>query len=254
LLRNPNLIRAGEVLYHIPTWQHYMRGKSDVPPPPPPPALTDEQKKKLARESIKGELGLKGDYGVKFLNEADKAAGLAAAALEVLSWFATALEAVATGAALIMVPYEMYGMIKGFCNVSDRDLRMYGMRASAYATTAWAFGDTPIPTSSPELRKAQQDQPKTAEQMKRLDEVWKTAADQAIANQERFALEQVDVKATPEQKKAGWQAGLRALGDGKRTELCKRLLEQLGDKCLTDCAPNIKDIWRHQQTTTLYPQ
>lgn len=249
-LRNGSLIQAGEVLYHIPTWAAYMQGKSDVLLPQPP-SLTNLQKEQISKEAIKEDFQLKGEVGMRVLIALGDTFQWATPIAEGVSCFLGLLEGVATALGLLMIPYEIYGNIRDLCNVNETDLRLYGMRATAYATTAWAFGDLP-PLSSPEIRRHHQAVPKTAEQMRQLDDIWRTAASAAVRAQEQFARERLGPRMSPEQKKGAWQAALCALGDGNRGKLSLEIMKQLGEKALIDAPAQVRRMWEDGDNT-LYP-
>jgi hypothetical protein len=240
LLRNPNLIRTGEVLYHIPTWRAHLGDKAG--PTPRPPSMDDAKKKQISQEAVKKDFQLKGDYGVKVADAIGDALGYGAPFVEAFSFFIVALEGLATALALAAIPFQIYQMIRDFTNVSDTDLKLYGMRGAAYATTAWAFGES-IPDRSPEIRRNHLDQPATPEKMQRLDEAWATAASAAVNAQEQFAKERLGPGVPADQKKIAWQAALRALGDEDKGKLSVELMKQLGEKVLKDARPQVKRIW-----------
>ena len=241
LLRNVNLIRAGEVLYHIPTWRAYMQGKSAVPPPIPPP-LDAIQKKRITEDALNGGFNIKWNVGIKIADLVGDILQGSEFVLEIIYYLFPILEGLAEANAIIILPFETYGLVRDFCNASDTDLRMYGMGAAAYSTTAWAFGER-IPEGSPEIRRNHQAQPATPEQMRPLDDAWRTAAHAAVSAQKKFAREYLGPTVRPEQKEAAWQATLRAVGDGNKGKLSVELMKKLGEETLIDSIPQTKRVW-----------
>jgi len=253
LLRNVNLIRAGEVLYHIPTWQKYMGARLKTPVPAPPPMSKDEMKK-ITQDAIKGDFQLKGDYGIKIVDFVGSALGYLAPAAEVLSYILPALEAAGTVLAFVVIPFEVYGYIRDFANVSDTDLRMYGLRAAAYATTAWAFGE-PIPTSSPEIRRNHQQQfGGDLPRLQRLDKAWKDASDAAVRTQEQFAQDRLGPKASRTARIDAWKASLRGSANGNKSSLSQMIMKELGARYLNDAGPSVRRIWDLGLNSTPYPR
>ncbi len=252
LLRDVNLIRAGEVLYHIPTWQKFM-GDKTTPKLPTPPTLSDQEKSRIMQEFVKGEYDLKGDYGVKLVDYVGKGLGYAAPIAEGLSFFLPVLAGAATVLGLVVIPIQMYEYMRDFCNAHDVDLRIYGLRGAAYAATAWAFGDS-IPTHSPELRQNQRQQfgGDTA-RLQKYDKAWKDAAEAMIRTQERYAVENLGNTLSRDEKIKFWKLTLQGTGEGKRTDVNKLQMKALGERFLKDASRAAKRSWDYGIDNTLYP-
>jgi hypothetical protein len=242
LLSDPNLIRAGEVIYHLPTYKKFMEDKLGIEIPNPP-TISDQEKKKMTEDFVKQDFKLKGDNGIRVVDFIGDQLQWMGPVAEVLSYAAPFLEALAESFAIITIPFEMYGMVRDFSNVSDTDVRMYGMRAAAYASTAWAFNKS-IPTSSPSIRRNHQQQPKSPEQMARLDKFWTESANAAVAAQQKYATDNFGGPGvTIPQRLEAYKAALRGIGDGKPGKLSAELMKQLGTPALKNSTPGAKRVW-----------
>lgn len=240
-LADPNLIRTGELIYHIPTFENFMGDK--MSPIPKSISLSETAKKQITVDAAKQDFKLKGDYGVKIIDKIADVVGTASPIVEVISYAAPFLEAFAERFGLVAVAFEMYTMNRDFLNVSDKDVRMYGMRSAAYATTAWAFNKT-IPTSSPKVRGFHQQNGKSLQQMARLDQFWMQSANAAKSSQERFAEEKFGgPTVSKETKWNAWKAALRTRADDSPAKLSKELMKQIGELSLEKTIPQTKRIW-----------
>ncbi len=249
-LSDPNLIRTGEVIYHIPTFEKFMGDK--MGPIPTLRNMSDERKKQITRDAVKQDFDLKGDYGLKIADRIGDLFQYGSPVVDVISWAAPAVEALAERVALVAVVFETYGMHRDFLNVSDKDIRMYGMRAAAYSTTAWAF-NKPMPSSSPTIRGFHKAQPKSPQQMNRLDQFWMQSAKAAKAAQERFADEKFGGPSVAREKKLeAWKIALRTRADDSPAKLSKALMAELGELSLEKTIPATKKIWE-SQLSVLYP-
>jgi hypothetical protein len=145
-IRDPNLITAGESLYHIPTLVKLIE-KSNMPAVelPTPTPLSDSEKKKLSEQFIASEFNLQGDNvkvladGLQVLEVGD--AALTVAEVAGLVAEGTVLAGLATAAALGAAFGGIVAGVISFINVSQTGEKMTGMRAVAYASVAWAFED-----------------------------------------------------------------------------------------------------------------
>jgi hypothetical protein len=259
-VENPNLIRAGEVLYHIPTYRAYVKGDSKDAPPEPPPTPTPV-KQAISRGAMKQDFKLKGDYGLNVLDSIGTALDYSGPFIDVLSWAVPLLEAASTAVSLVALPFSTYGMLKDWANAGDTDLRFYGMRAAIYATTAWAYGDS-IPDRSPEVRANYVQQPVTPERLRKLDEVWRDSATAAVHAQEQFAAsmqQQGAANTSAAQRKAVWQSVIRALAgedgnkaDKGRATVSIELMKELGNQALSGNVKLMK-MWEYGYRTP-YPR
>ena len=239
-LANPDMIRAGEVIYHLPTWQAFMNGKTKVQPPPAPP-LPDEMKKRLTEEAIQHDFRLPGDHGIGFLNKLGQILAFAQPFVEVASWAAKMVGRVAGPLEIILIPFDIYGNLVSWVNAGDAGERQYAMRAAAYATTAWAFEEA-IPSQSARHYKMFVDSGVNEARLRFLRQAWAKSAEAARNSQIRYAWENLPGKSHTEREK-GWKAVVRATGDGKKTVLCRRLLESIGKKVLQDGWSTEKRTW-----------
>lgn len=236
-LANPNLIFAGEILYHLPTFMkarevNFDKGAEIVSLNVP--NLTEVEKKKLTIEHLKKEFNLRGEHLAVLSKSIDIIGytGDAIAVTEVAGLIASTGAAAAVGtvlsvASLFLMPIA--GVI-ALVNVGETGLRHIGMRAIAYATTAWAFAD-PIPgpptwlhteISDAAVQKAIQANPgdKSFERLQaaskapiaQMRKAWDDAARATVKR-----LEEEVVKRNVQ--KTSYQVLLRAIGDNDRQTL-----------------------------------
>jgi peptidoglycan hydrolase-like protein with peptidoglycan-binding domain len=254
LLRNIHLIRMGEVLYHIPTWQEYMRGKTSIPIPTPLP-LPPQEKKRITDEALKADIPLKGDVGFKVLDGIATFFNYGLPIVDIASVWSEVAGTVGTVGGFISIPLSFYENARDICNSSDLDLRMYGLRAAAYATTAWAFGD-PIPTQSPEMRRGLA-LAKSPQEMRKLDEAWRVAAQAAVDAQIQFATRELGQHPVPHCPMEGaWRCALRSVGDNNRAKLSVELMKGSEERALLNVPVQVRNAakaaWELGYKTT-YP-
>lgn len=218
-IQNVNLIYAGEVLYHLPTYNTFMRKPQQ---PQKTIRISDAEKKKIAEDIMKKEFKLSGDNlrlfnnAIDILGYADNAATLS----EIAGLIAegSLISGVGTALGVVNIFLGSIGMIIGLLNTLETPQRIAGLRAVAYGSTAWAFGD-PMPAYSSEMRKEQlywSDQWKTDQ----CEKAWNEARDSAVK-----ALEEEIVKRKI--PKEAYQALMRAVSDDNRINLIKLFLKEL---------------------------
>lgn len=237
LIQNVNMIRAGEVIYHLDTWMEYMLAKNRIPTVKKP-HITEAEKKRISEQAIRQEYVLKGDVGVKLLNWIASVLEVVAPTAEILSFLLPVLSGVATAIGIIAVPFGIYGNLVSFLNASDTDLRMYGVRAAAYAVTAWAF-DKEIPSKSDGILRnhaANWGGNIPPNKLASLNKAWKEAADAAIEIQSKFAMENMGNSTSADDKIIAWKASLRGAADDNPKKMCQQLMNELGQKYLTGSA------------------
>ncbi len=145
-----NRIFAGETLYHLPTWTKSQR--PGVPAPKPKTkTLSEDEKKRIVKAMLEKEYNLRGERA-KILSKAIDIIGYAenaATLAEVAGLLAegSAAASVATGLSIVSALLFPVGATISLINAWETGERMYGMRAIAYTTTAWAFND-PVPKES----------------------------------------------------------------------------------------------------------
>lgn len=256
---NPNLILAGEILCHIPTYNKFMEGKALPIPIPPKFSLPPQVKKGIYDGIAKKDFNLKGDFGFQFINDAESIFSKASGLVEILSIAIPGLEALSTSLSIIGIPISAYANLRDFLNVSNTDSRMYGLRASAYAITAWTFDDK-IPESSPQILINFSQSPTTPPKSE-LNEIWKKSANAAVSNVEdvaskvalRLDLSQIP-NVTHEMKililKSYWR---NIAYNNKKIDLYKEMMGNLGEMFLKDATPQVKNIWRYSIDDVIYP-
>jgi hypothetical protein len=231
-IQNVNLIYAGEVLYHLPTYNKFMRKPQQ---PQKTIRISDAEKKKIAEDFMKKEFKLSGDNlrlfskVIDILGYADNAITLGSVANLIAegSLIATA----GTVLSVVNLFLGPIGMIIGLLNTLETPQRIAGLRAVAYGSTAWVFGD-PMPAYPSDMRKEQlkwSDPWKTDQ----CEKAWNEARDSAVKGHE----EEVVKRKIP---KEAYQALMRAVSNDNRINLIKLLMKEL-EKQLE---PNIrKTLW-----------
>jgi len=229
-IMNYNLIRAGETLIHLPTYRAFNRQ-----PAPPPKNITDAEKKRITVEALKHDFNVPGNYW-DFLGVAADYVGYASQGAEFLAIMVKLLGGAADALGLIAVPFEIIGNTIDWANAGDAGVRLYGLRAVAYAITAFAF-DEPIPQSSPEIRRNYLPNSSRA-QMERLDRFWQTCSSAANSEMERWARSNGGLK--------NWKATLRAVGNGRSNELSLALMKHQEKEMLHDMPgwQAVLEMWR----------
>lgn len=108
------------------------------------------------------------------------------------------------------------GILISALNAGHTDLKLYGMQAAAYATTAWAFAD-PIPGPSQEILKRNVRFYGPDEEGK-LRGAWQRATTSTISSLEDFVVRK-------RVEKLSYQILLRAWGETERQTLCEKVME-----------------------------
>jgi hypothetical protein len=246
-IANPNLIRVGESLYHIPTFLEFYK-KNSLPPPPVPQQkpLSEEDQRKVTESFLSGEYNLTGDRlhavskALDHLNEADSA-------LTVVDAFGLIAEGgvlagAASGIALANAILGAFGLIIAGLNALETGSRIAGMRAVAYATVAWAF-DEPSPAFSRELEKRMRDGFTGPSEINRCKRAWTNAAMSAVTELKKAALGAYgNAKSLKSQALLIESAKQRlvAAGEGDRKKLCLFLLKAFED----NFSGELLNIWK----------
>lgn len=154
-----NKIRAGEILYHIPTHKAWINRRSQTIRDPMSifktgtheQILSYEQKKKLVEELLSKDHNLRGanleilSKAIDILGKVDDALTL----LEIASLIGEGgiISAVGTTVSMATVIAFPISATISLVNAAEGNMRTAGMRSVAYATTAWAFSEEPPQTS-----------------------------------------------------------------------------------------------------------
>jgi peptidoglycan hydrolase-like protein with peptidoglycan-binding domain len=226
-LANPDMIRAGEVIYHLPTWQAFMNGKTKVQPPPAPP-LPLEMKKQITDSAIGHDFRMPGDNGVKLLKRLAEWMKWAEPVVDVLTIIQAIAETASDAFAMVKVAVDTYKAFADLCDAWDSGELVYALRGAAYSITAWAFNET-CPSKSEEIWSYTLHYDKDPERLKRMQRAWDRAVEEARASNQRYAREKLE-GVPPGQREEVWKAALRAAGDGSKVKLCKTAMKALGDK------------------------
>ncbi len=219
-VKNPNLIYAGETLYHIPTHNAFV-AKGGIPKPAAPSQpMSEAEKERRTIEHLQGEFHLQGQH-LHWLHTAHKIIEVGSTATELAEIAGLIAEGgAAAGAATVLqvasaVLLPIYSAVE-ILNANEIGTRMFGMQAVAYTTTAWAFGD-PTPGPSPTMMgrfKGQYGEPALAG----YRQAWENSSRATTKNLEEFV-------AKKRMQKKSYQVLLRAVGDDNRKALCLRLLK-----------------------------
>lgn len=218
-IANVDMIRAGETLYHLPTYYGSMGGMEIVARRPAPP-MPDARKKQVILDALKRDFNLPGNNlpivskAIDIIGYADNAFTLAeiAGLIGGGGAAATAGGVLAIGAAILFP----IGAGINLMNAWEFGDKLTGMRGVAYGTTAWAFGDAmpPLPANIRSNILASHG----AEWLRRREKAWTEARDTAVR-----AIED-DVRARRVQKRS-YQTALRATGDDNRNRLVKEIMK-----------------------------
>ena len=221
-----DLIRTGEVIYHLPTLQKALKSptvRRDVTGPPPT-QMSEAEKKKLTIEILKKEFGLRGEHGhilekaYEIVHVGDTAVTMAEIA-GILGHSTVAAAASTTLSCLGAVLFQVMAAIQ-FWNALETSEKLYGMRAVAYTITAWAFDQTPPTQSDTILRRLSTYPLLVGHGIPEHHAAWKVASSQALAN---LAADVVRRKTS----KKAYQTLLRALGENDKETLCYRIMQGL---------------------------
>jgi putative peptidoglycan binding protein len=246
-IANPNLIRVGESLYHIPTFLDFYK-KNSLPPPPVPQQkpLSEEERRKVTESFLSGEYNLTGDRlhavskALDHLNEADSALTV----IDVAGLIAEGgvLAGAATGIALANAILGAFGLIIASLNALETMSRMAGMRAVAYATVAWAFNE-PSPAFSRELEGRMRDGLTGQPEINRCKRAWTNAAMSAVTELKKAALGRYGNGRSPKSQAFLIESAkqrLVAAGEGDRKKLCLFLMKAFED----NFSGELLNIWK----------
>jgi hypothetical protein len=244
-IRNPNLIHAGEILYHLPTF--YESQKITFPTKEVTvyriEPMSEAKKKEVILEHLKGEFDLRGERFEILKKFAD--------GFHIGSEFGEAGEAIAS--IFVHLPEALEGYISGFSvagavaipivasielkNSSEFGQRLLGLRAVAYGITAWAYGvQKPGPPSwirTNVLATGLQEY-----DVKVRESAWNDSCQAAWKNMEEAPLKEIlhgdpmGPRKSIRVRKEWLQTLFRAIGDGDRNKLVKNLMDGIARKYL----------------------
>jgi hypothetical protein len=243
-IANVNLIYAGETLYHVPTYEKANHksmvaahagekpstahgnqvGGNGQPghssPPPRSSAVTEQQ----VVELLKKDFNLRGDH-MPALSKLAKIVGLSDNAVALADYASLlkeggVLSRVGEGLAVLSCVLGTWDNAMDMLNAREIGQRIYGMRAIAYATVAWAFGDSMPTGSATMLRRWRQWDPA---EIPLLEMTWQKVTAQTVANLQSRA----NKLKLPYQR---YREHIRQAGDGNRKTLCRLIFEKLEDR------------------------
>jgi hypothetical protein len=245
-IRNPNLISAGEVVYHLPTYYEF--SKISFPAKQITVVRTDlmseDRKKQIILEHLKGEFDLRGENfeiietvadGIHMASELSEAGECLAS---ILVHAPEAVEAFISGPLAIAgaVAFPIFATIK-LINAWQFGQRLIGLRAIAYGMTAWAFGDQ-RPGPPAWIRSNMKFAGSQEYDIRASEKAWSDSCEKAWSNMEDAALKQIlsgnrtGPKRSIRMRKEWLQALFRAIGDVDRNKLVKKLMEGIARKYL----------------------
>lgn len=218
-IQNLDMIRAGETLYHLPTYYSF-EPATVAARKPAAPRLSQARKKKLIQEAMKRKYNLPGNHAsllskaIDIIGYADNAVMIA----EVAGLIAEggAIAAAGTVLSIASVFLLPIGATISWVNAAEFGVRQTGHRAVAYATAAWAFGD-PNPKLPANIRKNLQFS-HGAHEVAKHERAWNKAVDQT--------MKELDATVAKKRiQKKSYQVYLRALGDNDRKTLAVEIMK-----------------------------
>lgn len=221
-LADPNRIRAGETLYHLPTvYSSFSPTVIVGRRPPPPPALSPAEKKRIIVAALKRDYSIPGE-NLPLLSKAIDAAGYAENAIALAEIAGLVAEggliaSVGTGLTIAGVVLFPIGAGISLVDAMESGEKLYAMRGICYATTAWAFGE-PVPPGSPRVLRNIRQMYDTA----RHERAWREASDAAIRKLEADVARAAPGSSTA---KGTLQTLLQAIADRDRKKLSLLLMK-----------------------------
>ena len=245
-IRNPNLIYAGEIVYHLPTYYEFSKisfpAKQITVVRVDP--MSEDRKKRIILEHLRGEFDLRGEnFEIleKFADGIHIASELSEAGECIASIFVHLPEA-AEG--FISGPLAIAGAIAfpivatiQLINAWQFGQRLIGLRAIAYGITAWAFGDQ-RPGPPDWIRSNMRFAGSQEYDIKASERAWIDSCEKAWSNMEEAPLKQIlsgnrmGPKHSIRVRKEWLQTLFRAIGDVDRNKLVKKLMEGIATKYL----------------------
>jgi hypothetical protein len=234
-IRNVNLIRAGEIIYHIPT---YLKSKQPGRPMQPLhfPSVPDSVKKEIIKNTLATEFNLRGD-NLSVLNKAIDIIGYTDNALslaEIAGLIAEsgAVSTLAAGTSLLSTILFPVGAVIAVLNAWEAGQRLAGMASVAYTVTAWAFDD-PIPGLPPRVQR-NITLSGLANEIPAYQKAWREASSSALRGLAEMVAKKHDAS------KNSFQIVFRAVGDDNRRNLSQAVLKGFAK----DLSPIDADILR----------
>jgi len=224
IIKSPDDIFAGETIYHVDDyWSQFKPATPRKKASPPAKRKLTPQEKQIIIETLKHDFNLKGENlktvtkVIDVIGHTDNALALAeiAGLLEGAA-FATVASAV-NFIATIAFPVAAFGML---LNANEAGLRLYGLRAVAYTTTAWAF-DKPIPSGSKRAMRNMRGKP--AKDILKLEQAWSNTSRATINNLKKEAIKR-------KIKEVNLKLVYRALGNNNANQFCGLLMKELTSK------------------------
>ncbi len=228
VIRNKNELRAGETIYHHPTYAKFMGAKNKIPKEVPPPIPKHEQKR-ITEEAMKADFDPQGKHGTGVISKLLEYVGYGSNVVEIIALVFAAVEAFSTVLSIVLIPVSYVQSFQTFFSNSNNDIQMYSIRAFAYATTAWAY-EQPVPSrSSVRDRMVKQD----ASVGPRLDNAWANTIKLVPDAQAARAFEYFErQRCSTEVKKEAWKAILREIGKNRPQATAEAIMKNMAEKHL----------------------
>lgn len=242
-IKNVNLVRAGETLYHVPTYNEFVKGSRPAAPGMTVLPMSEAEKKQIILEHLKGEFDLRGEHfevlekvadGIHIGSEAGEA-GEAIASL--IAHVPEAVEGALSAFSVFgVIAFDIVAAIH-LLNAFEFGMRMIGLRAIAYGITAWSFG-TPPPAPPGWIRTNVIAAGRQQEDVRERESAWNDSCKAAWTSMEEKPLKPIVLThvngphQTIQLKREWLKAVFRAIGDGKPNELAKNLMHGIAGKYL----------------------
>jgi hypothetical protein len=203
----------------------YKNSASMIPGALPP--MSEARKNEIILESLKKDFDLRGENleivkkSLDILDRADNVMTLA----EICGLLTegSALAAAGTAVSLLNVFLFPVGAAIEFVNAWQFGEKLVGLRAVAYATTAWAFGD-PVPRFPAQIRaNVIHDRGRNLQPVLFRESAWNNASASAVKSLEETCR-------TKRIQKKSYQTLFKAAGDSNRNSLVRKLMKGLENR------------------------
>lgn len=222
-LLNPNLIFAGETIYHIPTYRraHPLRMEPlDFKVTP----YSEGEIKKHISDSMKADFDLKGEH-LRLAEEASHLVHAGDTAVTIGEIFGIVAEGAAGASALAVVSGFLVPVMIGIAvlNATETDMRIAGLQAVAYAVPAWAFGHS-IPGYPASLKAGWSAWGGISkDRLPKAEAAWKESSEAAVRNMDAEVVKK-------QRQKSSYQAVWRALTNDEPKKLVRLVMEALEER------------------------
>jgi len=225
-IQNPDVIRAGELIFHLPTCGRPLRMRPIVVagrPAASAPRLSDAEKKRIVVGMLKEDFNLRGEH-LPILSTAIDIVGYTEGAIT-LAEIAGLIAASGT-LSILAALLDSITRIIAIINCAEFGYRITGMRAVAYGATAWAFDD-PMPPYPSVWRhnvfRSYGEGDLGQEEARLREKAWTTSRDSVVESLEKEVVKR-------KVQKKSYQVLLRAVGHDSRKALVAEIMKGLETK------------------------